>query len=107
MLGSSCNSVRRLTRLISIPNGVKLLLLAGIGLWVAERWTSVPVYAQDRGSPPASATNPTPGGGSSAGADDEGSGIDADAGTPRVERATNRFLPGWSVLRDGSGWSSP
>ena len=86
--------------MISVSNGVKLLLLAGIGLWVAERWTSAPVYAQDRSSPPASATNPTPGGGSSAGADDEGGGLDADAGTPRVD-ARESFLS-WMVR--ASGW---
>jgi biopolymer transport protein ExbB len=86
---------------MSVRNAVKTLVLLGLALWVTERWAVAPVQAQDRGSLPASAPNPDPGGGLPAGAEDEGGArIDADTGGPRVDARESFFA--WMVR--ASGW---
>jgi len=86
---------------MSVRNAVNTLVLLGLALFVAERWTVAPVKAQDRGSLPAATTNPATGGGLPAGAEDEGgNGSDADTGGPRVD-ARESFLT-WMIR--ASGW---
>jgi biopolymer transport protein ExbB len=86
---------------MSVRNAVKTLVLLGLALLVAERWTVAPVRAQDRGSLPASAPNPATGGGSAAGTEDEERArVDADTGGPRGN-AHESFLA-WMIR--ASGW---
>ncbi len=87
--------------MISVRNAVKTLVVLGLALGVAQRWSVAPVQAQDRGSLPAAVTNPASGGGLPAGADDEGgSGPDGDSGGPRVD-ARESFLS-WMIRASGA-----
>ncbi len=87
--------------MMAVRYAVKTLVLLGLALWAAERWTGAAVQAQDRGSLPGSAANPASAGGLPAEVeDDAGARPGVDTGGPRVD-ARESFL-GWMIR--ASGW---
>jgi biopolymer transport protein ExbB len=85
---------------MSVRSAVKSMVLVGLTLWIAERWTVVPTKAQERGLPPATAPNSATESGSPAALDDGEVAPDADSGGPRIKARESFFS--WMIR--ASGW---